>query len=617
MMAEGSAPSETPITSRLNPFAFPAETDARFNLMIISALAVIFNLSVAAYIKINFGPFSSLSFRGIGIFGGGEAIPQEVLWALAGLPIWSGGALVVLLGVSLLRYQRHPVLLRRVFRLRKPDPEKESNLVQALSDLAEGVGFAPLPSIELGPEKATDGQAFGLPKRPMLRLGGHINRLRIAKPQRFRALVLHELAHHANRDVIRSYFAESVWRAFLFLIIPLYIIILLGYLGEYFRDVNPGSLLGWVRSLFFAGLFLMFTAIFHLVQIGLLAGLVALMRREALRVREVYADWRAARWGARDGLVEILRENQGRSREGFFKRLRRFHPSPQERLKSLDDPEELFKLKTYLPAMVGVLAAYIIASGTPILNTGITLWQTAGAAGSIQATSLLTVLARPLAISILATFLVFTLGISWLVSSVLGVKIMRQAAAEMAQGERGLLPYLRLFLPALMLPLFFEVGSWIVPYDHITLVPFFSELPLFVLLPGLVLMTAGIIWFWMSLLRYLAVQLFGAHTGDSPPKGKIWFIIITGTLLLPVLLSPAISGRAVLLGYPEMLLPFLLSLLAGGLAALTAAGGAWIIGLWLEGRDSVCPNCRQGPLPFPVMGRTCGWCGTELAGWLF
>jgi hypothetical protein len=61
MSSDGQSSNETSINRRLNPFAFPAETDARFNLMIISALAVIFNLSIAAFIKINFGAFSSLS----------------------------------------------------------------------------------------------------------------------------------------------------------------------------------------------------------------------------------------------------------------------------------------------------------------------------------------------------------------------------------------------------------------------------------------------------------------------------------------------------------------------------------------------------------------------------
>jgi Zn-dependent protease with chaperone function len=618
MSSDGQSPNETSISRRLNPFAFPAETDARFNLVIISALAVIFNLSIASFIKINFGPFSSLSFLGVMTFGEGEALPEQVLWTLAGLPVWSGGALIVLIGVSLLRFHRHPDLIRRSFRLREPDPGKEASLLQALADLAAGVGFRPLPTIELGPENALDGQAFGLPKTPVLRLGGHVNRLRIANPPRFRALVLHELAHHANRDVIRSYFAEAVWRAFLILILPLYAILLLGYLGEYFSDSSPGSPLSWVITIFFGALFLVFSAIFHLVQISLLAGLVALMRREALRVREVYADWRAARWGAREGLVEILKENLDRPKEGFFRRLRRFHPSPQERLKSLEDPSELFKLRTYLPAMVGVLLAYIIAGGMPILQTGLTLWRQTWGPSGLSGGPLLSLLAPTLVLLILLVFVIFTLGTSWLVSSVLGVKIMRQAAAELAQGERGLRPYLRLILPALMVPLFFDVGLWIVPYDNITILPFFSDLPLYLLQPGLILLTGAILWFWMSVLRYAAVHLFGTHTGDVPPRAKIRFLIGVGTLLLPVLLGPAVTGRAVLLGYPQMLLPFLLSLLFSAVIAVFAAAGVWILALWLrESRMAACPTCRQGPLPFPVLGRTCRSCGSELASWLY
>jgi Zn-dependent protease with chaperone function len=618
MSSDGQSSNETSISRRLNPFAFPAETDARFNLMIISALAVIFNLSIATFIKINFRPFSSLSFLGVMTFGEGEALSDQVMWALAGLPFWSGGALIVLLGVSLLRFHRHPDLIRRSFRLREPDPGKESSLLQDLSDLAAGVGFGPLPAIELGPEKALDGQAFGLPKRPVLRLGGHINRLRIANPPRFRALVLHELAHHANRDVIRSYFAEAVWRAFLILILPLYAILLLGYLGEYFRDTTPESLLSWVITIFFGALFLLFSAIFHLMQISLLAVLVALMRREALRVREVYADWRAARWGARDGLVEILKENMGRPKEGVFKRLRRFHPTPQERLKSLEDPSELFKLRAYLPAMVGVLLAYIIAGGMPVLQTGLTLWQQTGWTSGLSSGSLLSLLAPPLVLFILLVFLIFTLGMSWLVSSVLGVKIMRQAAAELAQGEQGLLPYLRLSLPALMVPLFFDVGLWIVPYDHITILPFFSDLPLYLLQPGLIFLTGAILWFWMSVMRYAAIHLFGTHTGELPPKAKIRFLIGVGTLLMPLLLAPAVTGRAVLLGYPQMLLPFLLSLLFSAVIAVFAAAGVWILALWLrESRPGNCPTCWQGSLPFPVLGKTCRSCGSELASWLY
>jgi Zn-dependent protease with chaperone function len=94
--------------------------------------------------------------------------------------------------------------------------QKDQAVQQAVDQLASHVGVVPVPVIEMPHGlQGTSGQAFGLGKRFSIRLDGGLRVWRRTKPDLFRAVVFHELAHIANQDVWRSYFSDALWRAIL------------------------------------------------------------------------------------------------------------------------------------------------------------------------------------------------------------------------------------------------------------------------------------------------------------------------------------------------------------------------------------------------------------------
>ena len=609
---------QAPPPRRLNPFAFPSETDARFNLLVATAVVVVFNLGITALIKLFFGAFASLSVSGLGLLQGQQADPQQLVRALFSLPLCSGGLIALLMATSYLRYRHHPREIRRKQHLQPPDLQKDSRLLQAVNELTQKAGVSPPPQIELGPVGASDGQAFGLSDQPLLRLGGNVNRQRIKQPGRFRAMVLHELAHVANRDIGRSYFAEAVWKVFLALILPLAAVIVLGYGIAYVELDIPTSALGWLITLIAAGVVMFVNAIILAVEVAVLLWIAGTIRRGALRVREVYADWRAALWGARQGLEEILSENARRPAPGWWQRLRRFHPTPQERLHSLRDPARLFRLGLDLPVSIGFLLGYVIAGGTPILGAALALWGL-GFPPEGGADPRLRELAVVLVPLVLLGYLLVTLAAAWLVSATLGLQIQREAVADLATGQAKWSHYWHLWKPALLMPLMFELGVWMMPYDTITVAPLFTrETTLaFLLLPLWMLLLAGTNWAWMAYLRLFSLKLLGAHAGVLPPWGKMRLLNAAGAVLLPLMCLPAALTRLLLVQYHLsqnlVIAAFLLTFFL--VAALW--GVSWVAAIGLDRSSRRCPGCGENSARPQAVGLTCEHCGSELAPWIY
>ncbi|NDJ55169.1 MAG: hypothetical protein GYB68_19025, partial [Chloroflexi bacterium] len=191
---------------RVNPFAFPAETNQRFTLLLLSGLMLTVSIGTIAF---------STFYRFIvePLLGGRLTDAQldslftagNLLTFLVLLP-WIGL-------VTYLVYRRHPVALRRRHRLTPFDPASDPRFQRALERFALDAHLKPLPQVELSSGSLADGQAFGLPGRYRLRLGGRSRLLLRKRPRLFRAIVLHELAHIANGDVSRTYLTQALWRS--------------------------------------------------------------------------------------------------------------------------------------------------------------------------------------------------------------------------------------------------------------------------------------------------------------------------------------------------------------------------------------------------------------------
>lgn len=233
-----------------------------------------------------------------------------------------------------------------------------------LDELVIVAGLDRAPRFVVDPaSQGTGAVAFGRPRRPVIRLDGGLVVTADTERARFRAVVLHELAHLHNKDIGITYATVALWRVFL-------VLVLLPWAA-----VGVDILL--VRGTAdIRGMYAPFNTHAQVLG-GLLVLAVYLSRLEIVRHREIYADLMAARWGAGAEAWEkdaARPPSEGAWREllGRFAALRHTHPSPALRRASLSDPKALFALKA-LPLLLAGLAADILVWHLGALPYGL-LW---------------------------------------------------------------------------------------------------------------------------------------------------------------------------------------------------------------------------------------------------
>lgn len=147
------------------------------------------------------------------------------------------------------------------------------------------------------------------------------------RPETFDAVMRHELAHLRNRDVLPAYFTLSVWYA----LVPVLAAPILWRVVDHDLGLVPD----------------------YLVRVLVLAALVYAIRTDVLRSREHYADVGAATTpdDARD-LRAVL--TAGRTPKGLLT----LHPSPGARVRILESPDLLARLRPMEFFGVGLAAAW-------------------------------------------------------------------------------------------------------------------------------------------------------------------------------------------------------------------------------------------------------------------
>ncbi|RGC68192.1 heat shock protein HtpX [Micromonospora sp. MW-13] len=227
--------------------------------------------------------------------------------------------------------------------------DHDGEISWAVAELAATIGLRRFPRVVVDPAAASTGAVvFGRDGRSVLCLHGGLVASRVHDPGRFRAVVLHELAHIDNRDITISYATIALWRAFLFaMVLPstgmLLVTLPNSLRSPYWSTYAPAA----TRNLLF---------------VVVLCALVYLARSEVLRTREIYADLSAARWGADpDGWQAPAAPVRGRARRALdrFRDLWRTHPCWEVRRWALADPEILFRVAAMPMFLTGVAAALI------------------------------------------------------------------------------------------------------------------------------------------------------------------------------------------------------------------------------------------------------------------
>ncbi len=240
-----------------------------------------------------------------------------------------GGSVVVLLG-AYLGYRLWPRVMERRAHLVPAEPHEAHALLAEVAALSAGAGVDPAPAVRLDAANPTvAGFAYGSGRRPRLGLSGGLVVSQVLHPGAFRAVVRHELGHVADRDVPWTYYAAALWWSFCGLaVVPVVVLFATRDLGYVLR-------LGW-RTL-------------------ALAAMVALTVTALLRVREAYADARAAEWGSGpdiDRMLATAPDVASRRPPAL-----RTHPTNSSRRAALADPDRLFTASGWAALAAGIAAS--------------------------------------------------------------------------------------------------------------------------------------------------------------------------------------------------------------------------------------------------------------------
>ncbi|MGW7188064.1 M56 family metallopeptidase, partial [Streptomyces sp. NPDC054838] len=227
----------------------------------------------------------------------------------------------------------------RVVTLESVDPDGDIRTL--LGELCTAIGLARPPSVVIDPANSSVGAVvFGRTRRPVVCLHGGLVAIRSTDPERFRAVLLHELAHIANRDVTLTYLTVALWRVFLALV-------LLPYTCSWAYDVSGIVADGGTPRL-------SRNAAFAVIMVVM----VHLARADALRSREIYADLTALRWGADPHGWSVSVTPPGsrvrRALDGVLD-LWRTHPRWGLRQGALTDPGPLFRTSALPVFLLGTI----------------------------------------------------------------------------------------------------------------------------------------------------------------------------------------------------------------------------------------------------------------------
>lgn len=634
---------------RLNPFAFPPETNVRFNLLIVAVimLAVDSFILLITFATGRSGPFDSTSlFPSLAPANDAQTTLSAMLAALwqslsSGLLAVCiiAGVIGVVLVVANFLYRSHPARIRRAQRLAALPADKDRRFSAEFADLASLAGVSPVPAIEIGQKSSpADGQVFGFKGRYSVRLGAGMRLVMRKSPLIFRGTVLHELAHIANGDIGRAYFSQSLWTSVILLMLAPVALIYVGEFAARVASEVSAAVAGEGGRLFQFFVVAVPSFVWVMVQLAGLLALLASIRGSLLRAREIYADWRAALWGARPGLEAIFSANQRRPRPLEALRLWQLHPPPHTRLRLLKNPRALFGVPDDVPALAGALVGaavsgclYLTILAMAASGAGLTVAEVALVQGSSDPGLTRFVVDIVFAAVI---FLVLTgpfLGLAYLTAGSLGLQALRDGVAAAALRERGGLgASLRLLVPALLYASGLQLGFVLTPVSFFaplsSLFSFEGEAVTLLLLPlGTLVWLIGmalVIWLWLVWGRTVSRRWIARHAGARPPDRRRRVITLYMTVLFWVILLPLLVTQTSIW---DLTLKFSTIIPAGVLSSITMAGLAafvimallgWLIVEILSLGPITCPACGQKSKQRVAVGRRCEHCGAELAPWL-
>lgn len=598
-----------------NPFAFPSETDGLFRLLAISISLITTSLSITIWHKIIIDQQPSYQEMVNGLSTPVETWRTLVFVLGVPFPILISGS--ILFGLTMYFYRRYPSQIIHAKRLLYPQPEQEEELIEVVESLAARTSVYPAPTIMIGPIDSEDGQVFNIHNRMILRMGMKL-KLMLAKREYkkfFYAITLHELAHIFNNDVKTACFVNAMWKAFLIMASGLSALLLL-------LTYTPRLISNSVWLIFWP-IILLPGVLIALVKLGVIFAAFQFIWRSTLRSREIYADLRAASWGAYVSLAHLLSRTNDK-KENWWKRSWSFHPKASERLLYLNDTGRNFQYQPGMIAIVGFLVGVILSGHSSIMSQSAGIYP-------IADTSIEKIVGGATFASSLFFFSILLILLSWMLAISVGAQIQRRAVLDSITHKSGATSYFELFPLAAIYQIAFELGVFIMPYNSLQVDPFdffagifrpeyaisaSSVLP-FLLLPFWMLFSIWVLFIWLVLIRFFSKHYIGTVSGRVAPTGRIHMTITIATFLLPILYMPLVLSRNWLLNQNQqyLALTFISMLFIFLLLAIIGLIGLFRICTKDSGPDG-CPSCKQYSKnvytsPF------CPYCQKPLCEWFF
>jgi Zn-dependent protease with chaperone function len=342
--------------TRLNPFAFPSDTDIRFVILIVAVIGASLFIYDALYYAISANAdyvrmIEPQCFAAHPPYSGNSTAPEDAYFRCV-QPLdqpeaeWVSLGIALLLSVAGVIYWAFPSwkIWRGGLKLLGTE-NAPPDLVAYLGDLCRQAGLSRSPVFLLNPYRsAQSGMTFGrLGRYYVVLTSGLVIQFRTARPA-FRAVVLHELGHIRNADVDKTYFTIAIGWAF-----------------------GIAALVPWVAVQFLPPW--RFDQTFNVSwRILVLAVLIYLTRNAILRAREVYADVRASVWDGQAGALGRVLQALPRPKGRHWQYLLRKHPDPQERCQALDDTSRLFRLSFWDAFVTGVAVTGALSSALWFLD---------------------------------------------------------------------------------------------------------------------------------------------------------------------------------------------------------------------------------------------------------
>ena len=364
-----------PPEQRLNPFAFPSETDFRFALLIVLLVSVClanfytFFLTTPTDFQRNYFDTLTDCFRrfpptfasdldlssGLGGLSDrlGEEIARNEPAQACTTPVVNQlflrifAATAAVFVVAGLIFWLAPRWTIRRYHLSSLTADDAPEVVACLEGMCAEMQLRRRPVFLWNPlNAARSAFTFGNLSDQYVAMSMGLVTQFYADPEAFRAVVLHELSHLKNADLAKTQFATASWLAFLLCAA------LPGLFFSLFIDARSLGFgpLGWSR----------------VWQVLLITGLILFVRNSILRVREYYADVRASTYltdpQALEQVLAQVPTSATPQKTAALRRMFATHPPAADRAAILNDTRPLFFATFEVAAITGVALGMINAT---------------------------------------------------------------------------------------------------------------------------------------------------------------------------------------------------------------------------------------------------------------